>query len=285
VFKADLHVHSSASDGRYSPAEIVRKAVDSGLTVMALTDHDTVEGIAPALTAGSEFPGLTLIPGVEISTDVSSGEVHMLGYFVDYTDQSFKASLEKMRNSRYERARKMVEKLRELGCDIEWGRVKEIAGSAAMGRPHVAQALLEKGYIKSFNEAFTKYIGYGCPAYVEREKLTPSEAIRLVIKAGGLPVMAHPFTITEPEVLIRELKEVGLAGIETYYKDYSHKEVNSLLAIARKYKLVPTGGTDYHGIDGNTEAMLGDMNVPRSCVKELFDIAEQRGLKTVGMKV
>jgi len=285
VFKADLHVHSSASDGRYSPAEIVHKAVDNGLTVMALTDHDTVEGIAPALAAGSEFDGFTLIPGIEISTDVSNGEVHILGYFIDYTDQSFKTSLEKMRNSRYERARKMVEKLRKLGCEIKWERVKEIAGSAAMGRPHIAEALLEKEYIKSFNEAFTKYIGYGCPAYVEREKLTPAEAVQLIIRTGGLPVMAHPYTMTEPEALIRELKDIGLAGIETYYKDYSRKEVNSLLAIARKYKLVPTGGTDYHGIDGNAETMLGGMNVPMSSINELFALAEQKGLKPLGMKV
>jgi predicted metal-dependent phosphoesterase TrpH len=283
VFKADLHIHSSASDGRYSPAEIVSKAVASGLTLIALTDHDTVDGIAPALSAAREFPGLTVIPGVEISTDISNGEVHMLGYFIDYTRQSFKASLAKMRNSRLERARKMVEKLRDLGCNIEWERVREIAGKATLGRPHIAQALLEKGYIRDFKEAFSKYIGQGGPAYVEREKLTPAEAVQLVLQANGLPVMAHPFTAVAVEEIVKELKAVGLVGIETYYAGYSPEDVNSLLRMADKYNLVPTGGTDYHGIDDTAEVALGKVDVPERFVKELFSLAEKRGLKTVSL--
>jgi 3',5'-nucleoside bisphosphate phosphatase len=284
VFKADLHIHSSASDGRYSPAEIVRKAVASGLTVMALTDHDTVDGIAPALAAAREFPQLTVIPGVEISTDISNGEVHVLGYFIEYTKQSLKASLEKMRNSRLERARKMVEKLRSLGCEIEWERVKEIAGKATLGRPHIAQALLEKGYIKDFKEAFSKYIGHGCSAYVEREKLTPAEAVQLVLTANGLPVLAHPFEAGAVEEIVKELKTVGLVGIETYYAGYSPEKVRSLLGMADKYNLIPTGGTDYHGIDDTIEIMLGKVDVPERFVKELFNVAEKRGLKTVSLQ-
>lgn len=283
MFKADLHVHSSASDGRYSPAEIVRKAVASGLKVIALTDHDTVEGIAQALSTATEFPQLTVIPGVEISTDISNGEVHVLGYFIEYTKQSFRNSLEKMRNSRLERARKMVEKLRNLGCTIEWERVREIAGNAAMGRPHIAQALLEKGYIGDFKEAFSKYIGHGCPAYVEREKLTPAEAVQLVLTANGLPVLAHPFTTVAVEEIVKELKAVGLVGIETYYAGYSPENIKSLLGMADKYNLIPTGGTDYHGID-NTDAMLGNVDIPERFVKELFNMAEKRGLKIVSFQ-
>jgi hypothetical protein len=278
--RADLHVHSNASDGRYSPAEIVRMAANAGLTVMALTDHDTVDGLIPALAAAAEFPTLTVIPGVELSTDTDSGEVHVLGYFIDYNDRDFKTSLDKMRNSRENRAEKMVGKLNELGCAVELERVKEIAGSGALGRAHVAQALLEKGYIASFKEAFSKYIGHDCPAYVGREKLTPGEAVKLVLKANGLPVMAHPFTSTHPEIVIRDLKEVGLVGMEVYYAGYFPGEIEILLNLAQKYSLVPTGGTDYHGIDANSEINIGGTEVPMQYVEKLIALAERRGLKT-----
>ena len=235
----DLHIHSTASDGRYSPAEIVRMAVAKGLTTIALADHDTVDGIAPALEAATEFPGLTVIPAVELSTDTPNGEVHVLGYFFDYTDQEFKASLERMRNSRIERARKMVAKLKELGCDIEWERIQEIAGNGALGRAHVAQALLEKGYISSFKEAFSKYIGHDCPAYVGREKLVPAAAVQLVLKANGLPVLAHPYTSLNPEGMVKELKAVGLVGVEVYYAGYLPVEVASLLNLAQEIRSDP----------------------------------------------
>ena len=276
----DLHIHSTASDGRYSPAEIVRMAVAKGLTTIALADHDTVDGVAPALEAAREFPELTVIPAIELSTDTPSGEVHVLGYFVDYTNREFKSSLERMRNSRIDRAEKMVAKLKELGCNIEWERIQEIAGSGALGRAHVAQALLEKGYISSFKEAFTKYIGHDCPAYVGREKLVPAAAVQLVLKANGLPVLAHPYTSLNPETMLKELKAVGLVGVEVYYAGYLPAEVNSLLNIAQKYDLIPTGGTDYHGIDVSSDIILGGTEVPKSCVERLTALAEQRSLKT-----
>ena len=278
--RVDLHIHSNASDGRYSPAEIVRTAVTAGLTVIALTDHDTVDGLVPAIEAAKEFPSLTLIPGVELSTDIPSGEVHVLGYFIEYSDQEFKASLERMRNSRANRADKMVAKLKELGCNIELERVKEIAGNGALGRAHIAQALLEKGYIGSFKDAFTKYIGHGCPAYVGREKLTPAEAVKLVLKANGLPVLAHPFTALNPEEVIKELKTVGLVGMEVYYAGYLPTEVNSLLGLAQKYDLIPTGGTDYHGIDATSDITIGGTDVPIQSVERLMVLAGQRGMKT-----
>ena len=277
--KADLHVHSTASDGRYSPAEIIRKAAEVGLTIIAISDHDTVNGIPDALSAAREFPQLRVIPAVEISTDIPNGEAHVLGYFIDYTNQDFKASLEQMRNSRLERAHKMVEKLRVMGFGIEWRRVREIAGNSTLGRPHIAQALLEKGYIESFKEAFSKYIGHGGPAYVEREKLTPAEAVQLVLKANGLPVLAHPLTVPDPEPTVKELKAFGMVGIEVYYADYPFEKVSSLLNLANKYNLIPTGGSDYHGIDDITETMIGDINVPIRFVEELFAMAKQSGLQ------
>ena len=273
--RADLHIHSTASDGRYSPAEIIRMAVSAGLTIIALADHDTVDGLAHALETAKEFPELTVIPAVELSTDTSSGEVHVLGYFIDYTDQDFKNSLERMRNSRVIRAEKMVAKLRELGCYIEWERLKELAGNGAVGRAHIAQALLEKGYISSFKEAFTKYIGHDCPAYVGRDKLTPVEAVQLVLKASGLPVLAHPFTSLNPEAMAKELKAVGLVGIEVYYAGYLPTEINTLLNMAQKYDLIPTGGTDYHGIDDTSDITIGETDVPMQFVEKLIALGKK----------
>lgn len=276
----DLHVHSTASDGKFSPTEIVRMAVAQGLTVMALTDHDTIDGIPQAVETARVFPHFTLVPAVELSTDTSNGEVHVLGYFIDYTNEEFKSSLDRMRNSRTIRAEKMLAKLKTLGCDIEWERVKAIAGEGALGRAHIAQALLEKGYINSFKEAFTKYIGHGCPAYVNREKLTPTEAVKLILKANGFPVFAHPFTSLTPEGVIKELKAVGLIGMEVYYAGYLPTETSTLLNFALKYDLIPTGGTDFHGIDITSEVRMGGTDVPMRFVEQLINLAKQRGSKT-----
>ena len=280
--EVDLHIHSSASDGKYSPAEIVRKAAGAGLKVIALSDHDTVDGIAAALEAAAEFPGLKFIPGVEISTDVPSGEVHMLGYFIDYTNEELLRKLENMRSSRQKRAQEMIGKLGELGMPVDWERVREIAGTGSVGRPHIARAMLEKGYISTLKEAFNKYIAWGGPAYVKREKLTPSEAIGLILRAGGLPVLAHPFTVNDHEKLVAELTADGLAGIEAYYGEYNSEEIRRLVNLADKHGLIVTGGSDYHGLDDNAEVMLGGAPVPMEAAEKLISLAEQRKLKTAG---
>ena len=190
--KVDLHIHSTASDGRLNPADIVRQAAERELSVIAIADHDTVDGIAPAIEAAKAFPKLKVIPAIELSTDVPQGEVHVLGYFIDYADREFHVILERMRHSRLYRARGMIAKLKNLGIHIDWERVQEIAGEGSIGRPHIAQAMLEKGYITSFKEAFDKYISRDGPAYVEREKMTPVEAVELLLQVNGLPVLAHP---------------------------------------------------------------------------------------------
>ncbi|UCB43499.1 MAG: PHP domain-containing protein [Dehalococcoidales bacterium] len=279
MLSVNLHLHSNASDGRFSPAELIRRAVGEGLTVIALTDHDTIDGISPALEAARAFPGLRLIPGVEISTDVPEGEVHILGYFIDYIDGNLQAALKQMHNSRWERAQKMVTKLEELGCPIEWERVQEIAGEGAIGRPHVAQAMLERGYIESFKEAFTKYIGRDGPAYVEREKVTPAESVELVIQAKGLPVLAHPLTLPEPERMVTELKAAGLVGIEAYYAGYATEDIDRLVSIANRHNLITTGGTDFHGLDNNSEVSIGGVDIPDESLKDLLALARQTRLK------
>ncbi len=280
--RVDLHIHSNASDGLLSPAEVVRKAARLGLTFIAITDHDSVEGIVPALEAAKTFPQLTVIPGVEVSTDIPKGEVHVLGYYPDYTSPELLATLEKMRYSRRGRAQRMVAKLRDLGIRINWQRVQEIAGSSSIGRPHIAQAMLEKGYIASIKEAFTKYISRDGPAYVEREKMSPAEAVELILQAKGLPVLAHPFTIDDPERMIVELKAAGLVGIEAYYNSYTPEEVNKLVTLAERHGLIVSGGSDYHGLDDSNETMIGGANVPTESAKQLIALAEQRAIKLGG---
>jgi len=279
VSRVDLHIHSTASDGRLSPAEVVRKSAEAGLTVIALADHDTVEGIAPALEAAKTFPRLRVIPCLEMSTDAPKGEIHVLGYFIDYTHPELQATLRRTRNSRQERAQRMIAKMRNLGLLIDWERVQEIAGSGSIGRPHIAQAMLEKGYIASIKEAFTKYIGWGGPAYAQREKVTPGEAVELILRANGLPVLAHPLTIVDPETMVSELKAAGLVGIEAYYKDYTAEEINGLISLAERYGLIATGGSDYHGLDASTETVIGGADVPIESAEQLIALAEQQALK------
>ena len=274
--KLDLHLHSTASDGHFIPEQLVSMAADSGLEVIAISDHDSVEGVAPALEAAQQFPRLKVISGVEVSTDVPHGEVHILGYFMDYRDPELIGALERLRSSRRIRAQKMLAKLATLGIPIEWERVEEIAGGGSIGRPHIAQAMFERGYVFSIKEAFLKYIGREGPAYVEREKMTPEQAVELVVKAGGLPVLAHPADIDQIEELIPQLQRVGLVGIEVYYNGYPPKLRKYLASLASKYGLVASGGSDFHGLEGGNEAPLGGVEVPSECVEKLFALSKPR---------
>jgi len=268
--KADLHVHTTASDGRFSPAELVAKAAGQGMEVMAITDHDSVEGVAPALEAVRAFPSLKVIPGVEIGTDVPDGEVHVLGYFINYLDDALVDKLADLRDSRRTRAKKMIAKLGHLGVHIEWERVEEIAGSGSVGRPHVAQAIMEKGYVQSLKEAFARYIGRDGPAYAEREKMTPQQVVELVVRVGGLPVLAHPADIEDLEEVIPRLQRAGLAGMEVYYNAYASVTIQHLASLARKHHLIATGGSDFHGLEHLTETPMGGVDIPPECIERLL---------------
>jgi predicted metal-dependent phosphoesterase TrpH len=206
------------------------------------------------------------------------GEAHILGYFIDYKSPDLAKTLERFRNSRVVRAQAMVAKLRDMGINIKWERVQEIAGNASIGRPHIARAMMEKGYIGAVKDAFDGYLEHGGPAYVEREKMTPSEAVELIIASGGLPVLAHPFTVQKPEELIEELVARGLAGLEIYYKNYNEDEMERLFKVARKYNLIATGGSDYHGFENNNEITLGSAEVPLEAAQKLIALAGERAL-------
>ncbi|HEX7474865.1 MAG TPA: PHP domain-containing protein [Dehalococcoidales bacterium] len=268
--QVDLHIHTTASDGKFSPAEIVRKAHANGLIYIGICDHDSIAGIVPAQEASRNFPGLTVISGVEINTDIPAGELHILGYYCDCDNTELNTTLERLRSSRIGRAKKMVAKLRSMGIKIDYERVEEIAGAGSVGRPHVAEALLEKGYINNFREAFAKYIGRGGPAYVERDKITPAEAVQLIRRADGIPVLAHPLTSDNYEALVAGLKPAGLLGLEVYYGNYGPEQIQALLTLAAQFDLIATGGSDFHGLDSANEPQLGQVDVPLTCAERLM---------------
>lgn len=265
----DLHTHSTASDGLFAPAELVRLAREAGLTRIGLVDHDTTDGLAEAIAAGEQY-GVAVVPGIEVNTDLPNkqGEVHVLGYYVEYENPSFQASLRLIRDARERRGERMVELLREQGVNITWQRVREIA-QGAVGRPHVARALIEQGYADDVSEAFDKYLSPGRPGYVPRYKLAPVDAVRFIKSARGVPALAHPAHIPELEPhVLPELVMAGLQGLECYYGEYDDATVKRLLRLADTYGLVPTGGSDYHGPNMHPTP-LGGRHVPESCAVRL----------------
>ena len=285
MVKVDLHLHTTCSDGRLTPTELVRLCGSRGLEVIAVTDHDSTEGISEALEAAKAFPQMTVIAGVELSTDIPSAEIHLLGYFVDRKDQDFQRMLEGLRGGREARAYEMVRKLADLGIDISWERVLELSGEGAIGRPHIAQAMVEAGYVQYPRDAFAEYIGRNGLAYVERAKLTPAEAVAALTKNGALPVMAHPTysalkssgdNVNDLKETLSQLKEAGLVGMEVYYKNYTPDQVNRLAALAEELDLVPCGGSDYHGAGNPGEPEPGAVGPPIATVKELDSLRRLR---------
>ena len=260
--RGDFHCHSTASDGVRAPADVVDLAYGQGVRVLALTDHDSTEGIAEAQRAAERYPDFTLIPGVEMGTDIPGAEVHVLGHFLDPANVELQTSLKQLRDSRVGRGKGIVDKLREMGMDVTWEQVKRIAGDASVGRPHVAQALFEKGYVSTVKEAFDKYIARNGPAYVEREKMTPAEAVQAIVHLGGVPCLAHPADLQDLDGILTGLKAAGLVAMEVFYKDYDEDTVARLEATAGRFGLIPLGGSDYHGIFGAEEPLPGGMRSP-----------------------
>lgn len=271
----DLHVHSIFSDGSLSPAQLVDAAEREGLTAMGLTDHDSTDGIAPFLDAcrGRKLKG---IGGVEISVDYNPGTMHMLGYFVKTDNGPLMEVLSHIRDGRDLRNREILGKLNGLGMKITWEQVQEKAAGGVMGRPHIAQALVDGGHVKTPKEAFDRYLGKGKPAYADRFRLTPEKGVGLIRGAGGVAVLAHPATLQlsreDLRKLVGELRDAGLQGIEVYYSEHSAGQVEQYSALCRDYGLIMTGGSDFHG-GVNPDIMLGrgfgSLKVPDSLVADL----------------
>ena len=270
--RIDLHVHSSASDGTDPPAEVARRAAAAGLDVVALTDHDTMAGIAPATAALP--PGLTLVPGLELSCLDNGRSMHLLGYLCDPGDPALAAETELIRDDRVHRARAMVARLAELGAPVTWEQVAAIAGDAVVGRPHIARALAEAGVVATPADAFTaEWIADGGRAHVDRYAPDAARGIALVRAAGGVPVLAHPrspgYEIAD-EVVAR-LAAAGLAGLEVFHPDHDHSERARLTQLANSLDLVMTGGSDDHG--AFNDSGLGSETTPTGQYERLLALA------------
>ena len=258
----DLHTHTTASDGTYTPAELVREAVRRGVRVLAVTDHDSVDAVAPALLTARAYPPLELVPGIEINTDDPGGEIHILGYFVDHEAGWLGDLLREFRQERAARVHRIVERLAALGHPIDADEVFALVQEGSAGRPHVAQVMVRRGYVGTVREAFDRFLAAGKPAYVPHRKVSPREACEIIRRAGGLAVVAHPGFHEDPEEMVRTLAGTGLLdGVECYYAEHSPEQTGRFLGLCRELGLAPTGGSDFHGPKVRA-ATLGQPPVP-----------------------
>jgi predicted metal-dependent phosphoesterase TrpH len=269
----DLHLHSTFSDGTFPPEEVVRRAVGRGLSVISLTDHDSVSGVARASQAGEEL-GVEVIPGAELSANVDGTDVHILAHFVDPQHEELNSCFETYRDARRVRAEKMVKKLNKMGIRVGMEQVLAKAGEGAIGRPHVADVMLEEGFVFSTNEAFHKYIGFRKPAYEAKYAMPPLEAIQLIHSAGGLASLAHPKLYSRDD-LIPALVNDGLDGIEVRHIRHDAGDVARYSTIAEENGLLKTGGSDCHG-DGRGDAVIGTVPVPREFLTAMREASRSR---------
>ena len=246
----DLHVHSNKSDGSLSPSDLVLEAKKKGLKAFALTDHDTVDGIDEAMAA-SEGSGVTVIPGIELSTEYEGKDIHIVGLLIDKEQPAFRDKIQEFVDSRIQRNRKMCQKLTEAGCPLTYEELVEEFPGAVITRAHYAQILLKKGYTKSLKEAFERYIGDRGPCFIPREKITPEDGVKLILSAKGIPVLAHPLLYgmgkERLQILVDRLKDAGLEAIEAGYCTYSPSEETQMREFAKKNGLLISGGSDFHG--------------------------------------
>jgi predicted metal-dependent phosphoesterase TrpH len=270
----DLHAHTSASDGSMSPAELVRHAKEIGLTAVAITDHDTINGVEEALEEGKRI-GIEVVAGLEIGVDFVP-EMHLLAYFFNDNYNSINPTLQKLRQKRNERNPKIISKLNEMGFKLTLDEVKVYANGKILGRPHIAKAMVDKGYVKSANEAFNKYLARGCPAYFKKDKLSPEEGIAEILAVGGIPVLAHPIYLKRERkellILLKSLAKAGLKGLEVYYADNTEEETEMMYELAKECGLLVTGGSDFHGTyrpDVKLGSGRGNLKLPYKLLEDL----------------
>lgn len=276
----DLHCHSTASDGLLTPAGLVTYASERGLSAIGLCDHDSTSGVAQAMATGAEL-GVTVIPGVELSSEIEGLQAHILGYFIDPQSESLQKEFTWMNQSRRERVGRIVQNLTTAGYPISVDDVMALAGDGTVGRPHVARVLVANGYADSVSDAFARFLTRGKPGYAISEKITPEGAIQAINRAGGVAVLAHPWSTKDPLGAVKRLQPVGLTGLECYYGEYTPAVREDLAKLARAYDLIATGGSDFHG-QGMKSVDLGGVFVPPEVVDTLRSEAESlRSASTV----
>jgi predicted metal-dependent phosphoesterase TrpH len=272
----DLHLHTNLSDGTLSPQEVVEYATKCGLAAISITDHDSIDGIAPAISAARGL-SLEVVPGVELSADgKNSEELHILGYYIRWKNGKLKEKLKNLRDERELRAKKMIERLRQLKIDIPFKEVEKLTSGGAIGRLHIARLMLQYGYVSSTDEAFDKYIGNGKVAYIKKPRPSSQEAIALIRAAGGIASLAHPHLLSNAGSSLPGLVTEGLMGIEVYYSARRPGPSERYLKLARKYHLIPTGGSDCHGL-AKDEILIGKTKTPYSILEGL--VSAQRTLE------
>jgi len=264
--KIDLHTHTYFSDGQHSPEELIMKVKEAGIDIISITDHDTVNGIPEAIDAGKKY-GVEIIPGLEISSDIRDREVHLLAYFFDPANKELEEYLKFFRAERIKRAIRIIEKLNALGLCLELEDIMQFARNSAVGRPHIAKALVKKGLVSNYFEAFSKYIGNGCPAYERKVHVSPRSAFKIISDAGGLSFIAHPGNL--PDAVMIELIEAGLDGIEVVHPSHLPHQVKHYRGIVNEFFLLESGGSDFHGGERNDYNNLGKYFVVNSKIEAM----------------
>ncbi|MCK4776765.1 MAG: PHP domain-containing protein [Actinomycetia bacterium] len=264
----DLHLHSTASDGRLKPEELVRLSSKIGLKAISITDHDTVCGVETALNEAKKYH-LNIVPAVELSSDFGGKDLHFLGYFIDFKQKWFLKHLEKLKDFRYKRALKMLEKLKEEGLEINFKDVIEEANDGVMGRLHLARVIVKKGYVDSIQKAFKRYLARNSHCYVAKYTYTPKEVIEIILNVGGIPVLAHP-GLYDIDDKLDEFISYGLAGIEIYHTNHTWNDVRKYKDIAKRKGLLKTGGSDCHGLESSQGLLIGSLKIPDQYYKDLL---------------
>jgi hypothetical protein len=275
----DLHLHTTHSDGSLRPADVLTLAQKAGVSALAITDHDIMDGLPEAMAVGTQL-GIEVLPGVEISSFDGKGELHILGYCLNWRDEKLQSRLAVLRASRHRRNPLIVERLQAMGLELTYDEVRALAGTESVGRPHIARVLMEKGYVTSAKEAFDRYLAEGRPGYVARELPSPAEAIRWIKEAQGVAVLAHPTWVKESDTalpaFVRALKDNGLGGIEVHYSTHTQQQTVRFLELAKQFDLLVTGGSDFHGLtkpDIEVGAGRGSLKVPEQLLAPLKEAA------------
>ncbi|HXX73794.1 MAG TPA: PHP domain-containing protein [Nitrospiraceae bacterium] len=275
----DLHLHTTHSDGSLRPADVLTLAQKAGVSALAITDHDIMDGLPEAMAVGTQL-GIEVLPGVEISSFDGKGELHILGYCLNWRDEKLQSRLAVLRASRHRRNPLIVERLQAMGLELTYDEVRALAGTESVGRPHIARVLMEKGYVTSAKEAFDRYLAEGRPGYVARELPSPAEAISWIKEAQGVAVLAHPTWVKESDTalpaFVRALKDNGLGGIEVHYSTHTQQQTMRFLELAKQFDLLVTGGSDFHGLtkpDIEVGVGRGSLKVPEQLLAPLKEAA------------